>query len=82
MRARISRIGNSQGIIIPKPILAEIGVKNDVDMTVENDAIVIRKPRPTVRVGWADDSKAIVAAGGDALAWPEIGNDSDRDLVW
>jgi antitoxin MazE len=82
MRTFISRIGNSQGIIIPKPVLAQIGVKNEVDMSVEHDAIVIRKPRPTVRVGWAEESKAIAADGRAGLVWPEFANDGDAELEW
>jgi antitoxin MazE len=85
MRAFISRIGNSQGIIIPKPVLAQIGINginNEVDMTVESDAIVIRKPRPAVRAGWADESKAIAEAGDGELVWPDVPNEADRNLVW
>ena len=48
MRARIVKIGNSQGIRIPKPILEQSGITKDVDIKVENNQIIIRpllKPR-------------------------------------
>jgi antitoxin MazE len=82
MRASLLRIGNSQGIIIPKPIIAQIGLENDVDMNVEDDAIVIRKLKRHVRQGWSDASRALAAAGDDALVWPEFVNEEDRDLKW
>ncbi len=82
MRASLLQIGNSQGVIIPKPILRQIGLEDDVEMNVEDDAIVIRKPQRHVRQGWADASRALAAAGDDALVWPQFPNEEDRDLTW
>lgn len=48
MRARIVKIGNSQGIRIPKPLLEQSGISGNVDIEVENNQIIIRalsKPR-------------------------------------
>jgi len=42
MRTTIRKIGNSQGVLIPKPMLAETGLEVDVDISVENGAIVLR----------------------------------------
>jgi len=82
MKAPIHRIGNSHGVIIPKPFLAEIGLTTEVEMTLERDAIVLRKPRLSVREGWAEASKALAATGDDALIWPEFANADDADLRW
>jgi antitoxin MazE len=82
MRASLQRIGNSQGIIIPKPLLAQVGLAGEIEMSVEDDAIVIRKLRPAVRSGWAEASKAIAAKGDDVLVWPEFANAGDADLTW
>jgi antitoxin MazE len=82
VRTVIHRIGNSRGIIIPKPLLAQLELAEEVEMTVEHDAIVLRKPRSAVRAGWAEDSKALAVTGDDALVWPEFGNADDRDLTW
>jgi antitoxin MazE len=82
MKTSLQRIGNSQGVIIPKPLLAQIGLSGEVEMSVERDAIVLRKPRPAVRAGWAEDSKAIAAQADDALVWPEFANDADTELTW
>ena len=51
MRARIVKIGNSQGIRIPKPILEQSGITKDVDIEVENNQIIIR-PLLKPRTGW------------------------------
>ena len=35
MRARVVKIGNSQGIRIPKPILEQTGIMENVELEVE-----------------------------------------------
>jgi len=82
MRSALQRVGNSQGVIIPKPMLAQVGFERDVEIDVENGTVVIRKPAQHVREGWADASKMIAAADDDGLAWPEFGNDGDESLAW
>jgi antitoxin MazE len=82
MRSSLQRIGNSQGVIIPKPLLSQVGLTDDVDMSVEDDAIVLRRPSGHPRQGWAEASKAIADAGDDLPEWREFGNAGDRELVW
>jgi antitoxin MazE len=82
MKTTIRRMGNSQGILIPKPILVQLGLEDEVEMTVENDALIIRRPKGGVRERWADASKAIAAAGDDTLALGEFANADDADWTW
>lgn len=82
MRAAIHRIGNSRGVILPKALLAQLGLTNEVEMEIEQGAIVLRKPLRNVREGWAVASKAIAAAGEDALVWPEFANEADSEVEW
>jgi antitoxin MazE len=51
MRARVIKIGNSQGLRIPKPILDQTGILDDVEIEVEEDQIIIR-PIKNIREGW------------------------------
>jgi len=83
MKTTLHRIGNSQGVIIPKPILAQIGLtEGEMEMTIEHDAIVLRKPQRKPREGWAEQSQSLALTGHDALVWPEFGNDDDAVLRW
>lgn len=82
MKTTIRRMGNSQGVLIPKPILAQLGLEDEVDMEVENDALVIRRPQKTVREGWAAASKGLAEAGDDVLVMGEFGNLDDAELTW
>jgi len=80
MRSTLQRVGNSQGVIIPKPILAQLGLERDVEIEVENGAVVIRKPATHVRAGWAEASRTLTGDGDDALVWPEFANEGDERL--
>jgi antitoxin MazE len=84
MRASIRKMGNSSGIIIPKPVLAEIGaVAGDtMRLSVEGRRIVIEPVTPGPREGWGEDARAIASANDDALVWPEFGNSDDPSLEW
>lgn len=62
MKTRIVRIGNSQGIRIPKPLLEEAGLPDEVDLRAEAGRIVI-SPATVPRAGWA---KAAAQAAAEA----------------
>ena len=64
MRARVIKIGNSQGLRIPKPILEQTGIRNDVEIEVEKNQIIIR-PVKNPRDGWDDAFKVMGEKGDD-----------------
>lgn len=82
MRIAIRKLGNSRGVIIPKPLLEQVGLKREADLRVENGAIVLRQPKKGARQGWAEASRKIAQAGNDALVWPEFPNENDANLKW
>jgi antitoxin MazE len=78
----IRQIGNSQGFVIPKPLLAQLGFEGEAEMTIEGDALVLRKPSPLVRVGWAEAAQQLAQQEDDALVMGEFGNGDDAELAW
>ncbi|MDF1591378.1 MAG: AbrB/MazE/SpoVT family DNA-binding domain-containing protein [Desulfobacterales bacterium] len=66
MRARVVKIGNSQGIRIPKPLLEQTGIMDDVELEVEKNRIIIRSV-PNPREDWDRAFKTMVDKGDDAL---------------
>lgn len=82
MKTTVRKMGNSQGVIIPKPFLVQIGLEKEAEIVFESDAIVIRKPRRKVRAGWAEASATLATPGDDALVWPEFPNAGDSTLEW
>ena len=84
MRARVVKIGNSQGIRIPKPLLDQTGIIDDVELEVENTQIIIR-PISNPRSGWDNAFKTMAQKGDDVLI---NGNDNishswdDEEWQW
>ncbi len=66
MRARIVRIGNSQGVRLPKLLIEQAGLAEDVELRAEAGQIVIAASR-SPRAGWAEAAKAAHAAGDDRV---------------
>ncbi len=66
MKTRIVRIGNSQGIRIPKPLLEQTGLCGDVEMIAQNNSLIIRPARRT-REGWTAAFQEMARRGDDAL---------------
>ena len=64
MRARVIKIGNSQGLRIPKPILEQTGIMDEVEIEVAKNQIIIR-PIKNVREGWDAAFKKMGKKGDD-----------------
>jgi len=84
MLSTVKKIGNSAGVIIPKPLLAELGAQagDSVELRIEDDRIVIERVAAPARAGWAADAMRLAAAVDDDLVWPELANDEDEKLTW
>ena len=83
MRVHIIRIGNSRGIRIPKPILEQTGITEDVELeVVENNHIIIR-PVSNPRVDWDIAFKTMSEDDDDKLLQvAEIVSHSWDDEEW
>jgi len=84
MQITIRPIGNSKGVVLPKPLLAQAGLEDQstADMSVENGAIVLRKSANAPRTGWAEAALAVTAHNDDTLLMGEFGNAGDAELSW
>jgi len=51
-------------------------------MTIEDGALVLRRPASPARAGWAEAAARIAPAGDDGLVMGEFGNAGDSELVW
>lgn len=86
MRSALRRMGNSTGLIVPKPVLAAAGVQNGavLDLVVE-DGRIIANPLPrAARAGWAEAARAVATEpeASDETAWRNIGLETDAALEW
>ena len=82
MLITIRRLGNSRGILIPKPLLKQAGLADEAEILLEGNTLIVRRPKRIPRQGWAEASRKLAASGDDKLVWPEFANEADADLKW
>ncbi|MDD3828732.1 MAG: AbrB/MazE/SpoVT family DNA-binding domain-containing protein [Anaerolineae bacterium] len=66
IKSRIVKIGNSQGIRIPKLLLEQTSLEDEVELVLEEDQIIVR-PAQRVRKGWDEAFKAMGKRADDGL---------------
>ncbi len=82
MKTRLIRIGNSRGVRLPKAIIAQAGLTEEVELDVRDGVVVIgRTALP--RSGWADAAGEMAARDDDRLLDPPIPTHFDeREWTW
>ncbi len=82
MKARIVRIGNSRGVRLPKPLIEEAGLSDEVDIRVRGSEIVISSA-PKARAGWAEAARRAHQRGEDKLLdEPTTTRFDDEEWEW
>ncbi|MBE9175464.1 AbrB/MazE/SpoVT family DNA-binding domain-containing protein [Synechocystis salina LEGE 06155] len=66
VRTRIVKVGNSQGIRIPKPLLEQSGIKTDVIIEVKDNTLIIRNAQSS-RENWESAFREMARQGDDCL---------------
>jgi len=67
LKTRIIKVGNSQGIRIPKLLLDRVGLESQVEVEAQPHQLVIRPVSGPSRRGWAAQFKAMAEEGDDRL---------------
>jgi antitoxin MazE len=66
VKTRVVRIGNSRGVRIPKPLLQQAGLEDEVELRVVDNGIVIEAARAP-RADWVEAAKVLHERGEDGL---------------
>jgi antitoxin MazE len=66
MKTRLVRIGNSRGVRLPKPLIDQAGLADEVELELRGNTIVIAALK-SPRSGWAEAARKLHGEGGDAL---------------
>ena len=86
MQTALRKMGNSTGMILPKPILQELGVESGaaMDVVVENGRVIATPVKRKLREGWAEAAARIgvVPLTQEEEDWLGFGNDDDENLEW
>ncbi len=66
IRSKVVKIGNSRGIRIPRTVLEQAGLTDEVEMTVEGNKLIIQAFRHP-RQGWEERFADMAKQGDDQL---------------
>ena len=84
---RLTRIGNSQGIRIPKPLIAQANLENSkLNLEVVKEGLLIKPILNTRRKNWKSNIESILSKNKDKkdeAVITELLDDSDlEDFKW
>jgi antitoxin MazE len=78
VKTRIVRIGNSRGVRIPRPLLEQAHLPEDVDLRVEDNRIIIA-PAARPRTGWAEAARQLRSRADDQRLDPPAATRFDAE---
>jgi len=81
MKTSIIRIGNSQGVRIPKPILDECGFDKEVELLIQGQTLLIRSTKKT-RMGWERSFQKMAVCRDDELLDPVTSDWDEEEWEW
>lgn len=82
MHVTIRPFGNSKGVIIPKPLLAQVGLEDEADIVVQDGTLVLRPVQAPVRQGWAQAAQALAQREQDEQVLGDQPLASEEDWQW
>lgn len=82
MRIPVVPIGNSKGIRIPKAILDQMNITEQVDLEVEENRILLSPVKENPRAGWEDAFRRMHEAKEDRLMLEEVAEPEDAEFEW
>ena len=78
----VIQVGNSRGIRLPKSVLQKLNLKDNVEMVINDDELVIKSVVKKTREGWNEAFAKMSKEKEDTLLMPE-GIDADNfEWVW
>ena len=77
-KARIVKIGNSRGIRVPKVLLDQAQLPDEVELHAEPGRLVVQATRRP-RTGWAKAAQSMRARGDDTLLDEPAATRFDRE---
>lgn len=83
MRAKLIRIGNSRRVRLPKAVIEQAGLEDDIEITVEGRQVVLGPPR-NPREGWEEAIRKSIDEEGEDIdnEFLNFPNESSEELKW
>ena len=82
MKTRLVRIGNSRDVRLPKAVIAQAGLTEEVELGVRDGAVVIARTT-SARSGWADAARQMRQRDEDRLLYaPTPTRFDEKEWQW
>lgn len=75
IRTRLIKIGNSQGVRIPKVVFDQLHITDTIELEMQDDQLIVRSSK-TPRADWGAAFQQMATQGDDQLL------DSDYGTTW
>lgn len=82
LKTRVVKIGNSQGIRIPKVLVDQFNLGEEIEL-LSKDGMLLIRPAFHPRAGWDEQFRAMAERGDDALLDDAVTSDwDDEEWSW
>jgi antitoxin MazE len=82
MKTHLIQVGNSRGIRLPKPLISQAGLTDEVELHIRDGAIIIENAS-SPREGWAKAAQAMHDRAEDVLLMSSNPTHFDeKDWMW
>jgi len=78
VRSKVIKIGNSRGIRIPRALLEQAGLNEEVMLSVEGDKLIVQSAH-SPRLGWEAQFARMAETGDDQLLGQDIPTQWDEE---
>ena len=82
MIVSVVQIGNSRGIRLPKRILSELNIKDNVELIINEDKLIIKAVEKKPRQGWSEAFAKMPVDKADKLLLPDNMDNEIFEWVW
>jgi antitoxin MazE len=82
MLVSVIPIDDSKGIKIPNSVLNELNIKNELEMHIYNDEIILKRAEKAPREGWEAFFIEMRNLGDDSLLIPDKLEDDSFEWEW
>jgi antitoxin MazE len=81
MKVSLIKIGNSQGIRIPKTLIEQCGFEGEIELEVKEGALMLRPAKPS-REGWDEAFEKVDSSGKPETLLPGALSEEWDDAEW
>ena len=81
IRTRLIKIGNSQGIRIPKVVLDQLNLIDAIELEVQDNLLIVR-PSQAARTNWSGQFQQMATLGDDTLLDPALNSSQWEETEW